>query len=115
MSNPEQNIRSLQEQLAYYSARKLTPASRREKAPAQIIEASAPTRNFRGGSITMAFKLATVLSDYPQGQELVYKATCPECRKRKITVQTIYKGRNALWPPEDGYPDKCETCQGGAV
>ncbi len=109
------NIKSLEKQLAYYSARKISSASRKTRDPAEIIDAVSSTRDSRVYQVTMAFKLAMKPQmQWYQGQELVYKATCPECRRRKITVKTIYKGHNAVWPPEDGYPDRCEACAGEA-
>lgn len=109
----DQTLASLKKQLEFYSARKLTPESKRSKNPAQAIDAMASAR----GSVykvQMVFKLTTKPQmNWFDGQELVYKTTCPECRKRKITVKTTYLKRDAIWPPEDGYPDRCETCQGG--
>lgn len=113
MSNPEQNIKFLQDQLAWATARKLTPASKRSRDPAQIIDASTPSHDFRGGSITMAFKLAMKPQmQWFQNQPLIYKSSCPCCKRRNaITVEATYVKTDAVFP--DSYPTRCETCQGG--
>src|SRR6185436_21041001 len=114
MSSPELNIRSLQRQLVSYTKQKMTPASKRSRNPAAEIHATASTFDDKGRRKVIIFHLMECKT-YEHGQALTYKATCPQCGKRNaISVQTAYKGSNAIWPPHDGYPDRCDRCLGGA-
>lgn len=110
-----ENIKSLEKQLAYLSARKMSAASRKSRNPAQIIDAPTSMRDSKGNMIILAFKLAmNTQMNWYDGQSLTYRATCPCCKRRNaITVEATYLKSDAVFP--DTYPTRCGTCQGGVA
>jgi len=103
-------LKNLQQQLVYHTKRKQTPASKLLKSPAQVIDAHSFLADKKGDN-QISFMLADKQMSWEQGQALTYKADCNGCRKRKAVIAvTIYRGRNAVWPPDEGFPDRCPAC-----